>query len=138
MPASYGIEQGERLSSVLEACWRIPRECVSGPSVLERVQVRELGEQARQQMINESKPRQLILNQSDVRAGASIYATVASAAATTSSYGTSQPSRQRPAGINISSDISKWKTHRRILKCVQVTRWSFPATEFRDDKRPGI
>jgi protein involved in polysaccharide export with SLBB domain len=48
---SYGIAQGERLSSVLKRAGGFRESAYPAAAVLERVQVRELGEQARQQLI---------------------------------------------------------------------------------------
>jgi protein involved in polysaccharide export with SLBB domain len=48
---SYGIEQGERLSSVLKRAGGYRESAYPAAAVLERVQVRELSEQARAQMI---------------------------------------------------------------------------------------
>jgi len=48
---SYGIEPGERLSAVLKRAGGFRESAYPAAAVLERVQVRELGEQARQQMI---------------------------------------------------------------------------------------
>jgi protein involved in polysaccharide export with SLBB domain len=48
---SYGIREGERLSSVLKRTGGFREGAYPAGAVLERVQVRELGEQARQQMI---------------------------------------------------------------------------------------
>jgi protein involved in polysaccharide export with SLBB domain len=48
---SYGMQQGERLSSVLKRAGGFRESAYPAGAVLERVQVRELGEQARQQMI---------------------------------------------------------------------------------------
>ena len=48
---SYGIEQGERLSSVLKRAGGFREDAYPAAAILQRVQVRELGEQARQQMI---------------------------------------------------------------------------------------
>jgi len=48
---SYGIASGERLSSVLKRTGGFRESAYPAAAVLERVQVRELGEQARQQMI---------------------------------------------------------------------------------------
>ena len=48
---SYGIEDGERLSSVLKRAGGFRADAYPAAAVLERVQVRELAEQARQQMI---------------------------------------------------------------------------------------
>lgn len=50
-PGSYGIEQGERLSSVLMRAGGMSESAYPTAAVLERIQVRELSEQARQEMI---------------------------------------------------------------------------------------
>jgi protein involved in polysaccharide export with SLBB domain len=48
---SYGIEQGERLSSVLKRAGGFRESAYPAGAILERVQVRQLGEKTRQQMI---------------------------------------------------------------------------------------
>jgi protein involved in polysaccharide export with SLBB domain len=48
---SYGIEDGERLSSVLKRAGGFRTDAYPAAAVLERVQVRELNEQARQRLI---------------------------------------------------------------------------------------
>jgi protein involved in polysaccharide export with SLBB domain len=48
---SYGIEQGERLSSVLKRAGGFRESAYPMGAILERVQIRQIGEQARQQMI---------------------------------------------------------------------------------------
>ncbi len=48
---SYGIEDGERLSSVLKRAGGFRADAYPPAAVLERIQVRDLAEQARQQMI---------------------------------------------------------------------------------------
>jgi protein involved in polysaccharide export with SLBB domain len=48
---SYGIQEGERLSSALKRAGGFRENAYPAGAVLERVQVRQLGEQARQQMI---------------------------------------------------------------------------------------
>jgi protein involved in polysaccharide export with SLBB domain len=48
---SYGIQEGERLSSVLKRAGGFHEGAYPPGAILERVQVRALGEQARQQMI---------------------------------------------------------------------------------------
>ncbi len=55
---SYGIEDGERLSSVLKRAGGFRADAYPAAAVMERVQVRQLAEQARQQMIQriESTP----------------------------------------------------------------------------------
>jgi len=50
-PGTYGIEQGERLSSILKRAGGFSETAYPPGAVLERVQVRELGERARQEMI---------------------------------------------------------------------------------------
>jgi protein involved in polysaccharide export with SLBB domain len=48
---SYGLEEGERLSSVLKRAGGFREDAYPAGAVLDRIQVRELGEKARQQMI---------------------------------------------------------------------------------------
>ncbi|MDR3724542.1 MAG: SLBB domain-containing protein [Terracidiphilus sp.] len=107
---SYGIEQGERLSSVLKRAGGFREGAYPAAAILERVQVRELAEQARQQMIQriettpiESKSGtmstqdQATTQQALQQQRAQVLATL----------------RRRPASgrlvINISSDIGKWE-----------------------------
>jgi len=107
---SYGIEQGERLSSVLKRAGGFRVDAYPAAAVLERVQVRELDEQARQQMILRIETTPV-----NVRPGAM------SAQVATDMQQSLQQQRQqilttlrsRPASgrmvINISEDISKWE-----------------------------
>jgi protein involved in polysaccharide export with SLBB domain len=107
---SYGIEQGERLSLVLKRAGGFRESAYPAAAVLERVQIRELGEQARQQLIQriettpvESKPGtmstqdQASTQQALQQQRAQVLATL----------------RSRPASgrleINISLDIGKWE-----------------------------
>jgi polysaccharide biosynthesis/export protein len=106
----YGIQQGERLSSVLKRAGGFREDAYPAAAVLERVQVRELGEQARQQMIQRIEDTPVA-----IRPGAM------SAQAASDMLQSLQQQRQqvlttlrnRPASgrlvINISSDISKWE-----------------------------
>ncbi|MGA2897759.1 MAG: SLBB domain-containing protein [Acidobacteriaceae bacterium] len=50
-PGGYGIEQGERLSSALKRAGGLREDAYPAGAILDSVQVRQLGEQARQQMI---------------------------------------------------------------------------------------
>ena len=50
-PGSYGIEEGERLSSALMRAGRFRADADPAGAVLERVQVKELAEKTRQEMI---------------------------------------------------------------------------------------
>ena len=107
---SYGIEQGERLSSVLKRAGGFRVDAYPAAAVLERVQVRELGEQARQQMIQRIETTPV-----DFRPGA-----MTAQVATDMQQSLQQQRQQilttlrsRPASgrmvINISEDISKWE-----------------------------
>jgi protein involved in polysaccharide export with SLBB domain len=107
---SYGIEQGERLSSVLKRAGGFREDAYPAAAVLERVQVRELGEQARQQMIQRIETTPV-----DFKPGAM------SEQAQSATQQSLQQQRQQvlttlrshPASgrlvINISPDISKWE-----------------------------
>jgi protein involved in polysaccharide export with SLBB domain len=107
---SYGIEQGERLSSVLKRAGGLRVDAYPAAAVLERVQVRELGEQARQQMIQRIETTPV-----SFRPGAM---STQDQAATQQSLQQQREQilttlRSRPASgrlvINISSDIRKWE-----------------------------
>ena len=107
---SYGIEQGERLSSAIKRAGGFREDAYPVAAVLERVQVRELGEQARQQMIQRIETTPISFKPG---------------AMSTQDQATTQQSlqqqrdqvlttlRSRPASgrmvINISEDISKWE-----------------------------
>jgi protein involved in polysaccharide export with SLBB domain len=106
----YAIQTGERLSSVLKRAGGLREDAYPPAAVLERVQVRLLAEQARQQMIQqiENIPTQ-------VRQGP--IPSQATADAQQSVEGQRQEIlaslRNHPASgrliINISSDISRWE-----------------------------
>lgn len=107
---SYGIEDGERLSSVLKRAGGFRADAYPAAAILERVQVRELNEQARQQMILRIENTPV-----EFKPGA-----MSEQAATAMQQALQQERQQaltalrsRPASgrlvINISSDISKWE-----------------------------
>ncbi len=107
---SYGIEQGERLSSVLKRAGGFRESAYPIAAVLERLQVRELGEQARQQMI-----QRIETTPATVKQGAM------STQASTDIQQSLQQQRQQiltalrshtASGrliVNISADIGKWE-----------------------------
>jgi protein involved in polysaccharide export with SLBB domain len=109
-PGSYGITEGEHLSSVLKRAGGFTREAYPYAAVLERVRVRELGEQARLQMIKRIEDTPLVVK------GASM-----STASTQSTQESLQAQRReildnlrnRAASgrlvIQITSDISSWE-----------------------------
>jgi protein involved in polysaccharide export with SLBB domain len=51
-PGTYGIREGERLSSILQRVGGLRAEAYPAGAVLERVQVRELAEKSRQELIH--------------------------------------------------------------------------------------
>jgi protein involved in polysaccharide export with SLBB domain len=107
---SYGITVGERLSSVLKRAGGFRHDAYPLGAVLERIQVRQLGEQARQQMI-----RRIEATPVDIRPG-----TMSQQASTDLQQSLQQQRQQvltmlssHPASgrmvINISTDVSKWE-----------------------------
>lgn len=104
---SYGIEDGERLSSVLKRAGGFTAGAYPAAAVLERVQVRELAEQARQQMIQrlETTP----INMKPVSAtGQDQTAALQQQRDQVLAALRSHPASGRLV-INISSDIGKWE-----------------------------
>ncbi len=107
---SYAIQTGERLSSVLKRAGGLRDDAYPPAAVLERIQVRLLAEQSRQQMI-----RQIENTPAQVRQGA-----IASQTATSIQQSLEAQRqeilaslRSHPASgrliINISSDVSRWE-----------------------------
>jgi len=107
---SYGIVDGERLSSVLKRAGGFRAGAYPPAAVLERVQVRELNEQARQEMIQrlETTP----ISMKPVSATGQDQ-TAAQQALQQQRDQVLAALRNRPASgrlvINISSDIGKWE-----------------------------
>jgi protein involved in polysaccharide export with SLBB domain len=107
---SYGIEQGERLSSVLKRTGGFRESACPAAAVLERVQVRELAEQTRQQMIQRIETTPVSFRPGAMSTG--------DQAATQQSLQQQREQilttlRSHPASgrlvINISPDIGKWE-----------------------------
>jgi len=109
-PGNYGIEQGERLSSVIKRAGGFREGAYPTAAVLNRVQVRELGEQARQELI-----RRLEVTPVNFRPGAM------SAQEQTTTQQSLDTQRQHILGvlrshpasgrqvINVSSDYNTWQ-----------------------------
>jgi len=107
---TYGIEEGERLSSILKRAGGFREDAYPEGAVLERVQVRELGEKSRQEMIHRLETTTV-----NVKAG------VLAPQDQTSLAQTMQQQQQQvltalrshPASarlvVRISQDISKWE-----------------------------
>jgi protein involved in polysaccharide export with SLBB domain len=107
---SYGIEQGERLSSVLKRAGGFRVDAYPAAAVLERVQVRELEEQTRQQMIQriESTPVDLRPGTMSAQAAADMQQSLQQQRQQVLTMLRSRPSSGRVV-INISADISQWE-----------------------------
>ncbi len=109
-PGSYGIAQGDRLSEVIKRAGGFTINAYPYAAVLERVRVRELGEQARLQMIQRIEDTPVQVKQGTL-----------STSTVTSMQSTMQAQREeilrtlrtRTASgrlvIRISSDISAWE-----------------------------
>jgi protein involved in polysaccharide export with SLBB domain len=107
---SYGIEQGERLSSVLKRAGGFREDAYPAAAVLERVQVRELGEQARQQMIQriETTPVDFKPGAMSEQAQSSMQQSLQQQRAQILTALRNRPASGRLV-INISPDIGKWE-----------------------------
>lgn len=109
-PGSYGIRDGERLSSVLKRAGGFRKDAYPYAAVLERVRVRELGEQARLQMIRRIEDTPVQINQ------ASLSPQVASElqqSLQSQRQEILRTLRNHPASgrlvVKISSDIGRWE-----------------------------
>jgi protein involved in polysaccharide export with SLBB domain len=107
---SYGIEQGERLSSVLKRAGGFRESAYPSAAVLERVQVRELAEQDRQQMIQriETTPVSVRQGAMSTQAASDIQQSIQQQRQQTLTALRSHPANGRLV-INITSDIRKWE-----------------------------
>jgi protein involved in polysaccharide export with SLBB domain len=107
---SYGIEDGERLSSVLKRAGGFRADAYPPAAVLERVQVRELGEQARQQMIQriENTPIDFKPGAMNEQAAAAMQQSLQQERQQALTALQSHPASGRMV-IGISSDITRWE-----------------------------
>ncbi|MGE0405755.1 MAG: SLBB domain-containing protein, partial [Candidatus Korobacteraceae bacterium] len=112
-PGTYGIQEGERLSSVLKRAGGFRPTAYPYGAVLERVQVRELGERTRQDMIRRLEAGQGL---QDIRLGLSAspgeQAAMVQAAAAQQQQALNSLRSQPASGrmvINVSPDFSRWE-----------------------------
>jgi protein involved in polysaccharide export with SLBB domain len=106
----YGIESGERLSSVLRRAGGFRKDAYPYAAVLTRVQVREIGEQARQEMIQriQNTPVEIVQGGMSAQASTDKMQSFQSQRAEILASLRSHPASGRLV-IGISSDISKWE-----------------------------
>jgi protein involved in polysaccharide export with SLBB domain len=110
-PGTYGIEAGERLSSVLKRAGGFRSTAYPAGAILDRVEVRRLGEQARLEMIRRVETTPVTINggllsgeeQAQLQQSAEQQRTQVLAALR------SHPATGRLV-INIGSDVSKWES----------------------------
>lgn len=110
---SYGIEQGERLSAVLKRAGGFRENAYPAGAVLERVQVRQLGEQARQQMIQRVEATSINYQQNAFASSSSQDQATTLQAMVLQQQQVLTALRTHPASgrqvIKISADVSKWE-----------------------------
>jgi protein involved in polysaccharide export with SLBB domain len=109
-PGNYGVATGERLSSVLKRAGGFRNEAYPYAAVLERVQVRELNEQARQQMIRRIEETPVVVDASITTGGqtsADIQKSLESQRQQILIDLRSHPALGRLV-INITTDIDRW------------------------------
>jgi protein involved in polysaccharide export with SLBB domain len=107
---SYGIQDGERLSSVLKRAGGFRADAYPPAAVLERVQVRQLAEQARLQMIQriENTPTEIKTGTMSTQTATDLQQSLQAQRQQILARLRSRPASGRMV-INISSDISKWE-----------------------------
>ena len=141
---NYGIENGERLSSVLRRAGGFRDDAFPYAAVLERVQVRELNNQARQEMIRR-------VEDTPVEVGSAPISATNSDAQSDTREKSLEAQRQQilanlrslpPNGrlvINITSDISRWENSLKRC-CVAPRRYTLysEAAGVCDGERPGV
>ncbi len=107
---SYAIEPGERLSSVLKRAGGFREDAYPPAAVLERAQVRELAEQARQQMIQQIENTPTTVKPGPIPSEAT---SQAQQSVETQRQEILASLRSHPASgrliININSDVSRWE-----------------------------
>jgi len=110
-PGSYGIVAGERLSSVLRRAGGFDKDAYPYAAIMERDQVREINEQARQQMIRRIQETPVEVSQgasSGDQTAAEIRKSIELQRQEILANLRSQPANGRLV-ISISTDISKWE-----------------------------
>jgi protein involved in polysaccharide export with SLBB domain len=107
---TYGIQTGEKLSSVLKRAGGFTAAAYPYGAVLERVQVREFAEKNRQEMIHRIESGQSVKVSGDATGGEQ--AVIVQAAMQQQQQVLTSLRNQTPSGrlvIRISSDIARWQ-----------------------------
>jgi protein involved in polysaccharide export with SLBB domain len=110
-PGGYGILTGERISSILKRAGGLRKEAYPYAAILERIQVRELNEQARQKMIRQIEETPVVTNPNATNGSQT--ASDIQKSLETQRQQILDNLRSYPASgrlvVNIGSDISKWE-----------------------------
>jgi len=117
-PGSYAIDDGERLSSVLERAGGLRSTAFPQGAVLERVEVRELGEKARLQLIQKIQSQDLtsmVGSSGTAQEEQQMLATVKQQQQEALSALQNQPASGRLV-IDISGDLGKWRNTRNDIE----------------------
>ncbi|HEV2484006.1 MAG TPA: SLBB domain-containing protein [Terracidiphilus sp.] len=108
---SYGISEGERLSSVLKRAGGFRTNAYPYAAIMERVQVRKLNEQAREQVIRQLEETPVVVNPGPATSNQTAEELQKSLEAQRQQVLTNL--RSHPVGgrlvISITADISKWE-----------------------------
>jgi protein involved in polysaccharide export with SLBB domain len=109
-PSTYGIETGERLSSILKRAGGFRAASYPYGAILERVQVREFNEKSRQDMIHRIEAGENLKVSGDITGQEQ--AAIAQAAMQQQQQVLNALKNQTPSGrlvIHISADIRRWE-----------------------------
>lgn len=116
-PGTYAIENGERLSSVLQRAGGLRPTAFAQGAVLARVEVRELGEKARLQLIQKIQSQDLtsMVGSGTAQDEQQVLATVRQQQEEALSALQNQPASGRLI-IDISPDLGKWQNTRNDIE----------------------
>jgi protein involved in polysaccharide export with SLBB domain len=107
---TYGINEGERLSSILKRAGEFREDAYPAGAILERIQVRELGEKSRQEMIRRLETTSINMQPGSMQAQEqlSLQQSLQQQQQQILNQLRTHPASGRLV-VNISRDISKWE-----------------------------